>query len=96
MFVKHSSAFIILPGGFGTLDELFESITLIQTRKIKPFPIILADDDYWSGLQEWLRHPVMSEGKITPDDLTLLKMAHSPDEVIRIIKNSLVADCLTT
>lgn len=95
MFVKHSCAFIILPGGFGTLDELFESITLIQTRKIKPFPIILADDDYWSGLQEWLRHPVMSGGKITSDDLALLQMAHHPEEVIRIIKNSLAADCLT-
>ncbi|PWB77702.1 MAG: TIGR00730 family Rossman fold protein [Candidatus Methylomirabilota bacterium] len=88
MFVKHSVAFVILPGGFGTLDELFESITLIQTKKIKPFPVILTDDDYWHGLQAWLRDPVMGQGKITPHDLALLKTAHSPEEVIRIIKNS--------
>ncbi len=95
MFVKHSIAFVILPGGFGTLDELFESITLIQTRKIKPFPVILTDDDYWRGLQEWLRDPVMSEGKISPDDLALLKVAHSPEEVIQVIKNSSTSNSLT-
>lgn len=95
MFVKHSIAFVILPGGYGTLDELFESITLIQTRKIKPFPVILTDDDYWRGLQEWLRDPVMSEGKITPDDLALLKMAHNPEEVIRIIKDASTSNFLT-
>ena len=88
MFVKHSIAFVILPGGFGTLDELFESIKLIQTRKIKPFPVILAGNDYWRGLQEWLRDRVMNEGKITPDDFAMLKSAHSPEEVIRLIKNS--------
>lgn len=88
MFVKHSIAFVILPGGYGTLDELFESITLIQTRKIKPFPVILVGNDYWRGLQEWLRDPVMSGGKISPDDLALLKVAHSPEEVIQVIKNS--------
>lgn len=88
MFVKHSIAFVILPGGYGTLDELFESITLIQTRKIKPFPVILAGNDYWRGLQEWLHDPVMNEGKITPDDLATLKIAQSPEEVIQLIKNS--------
>lgn len=92
MFVKHSVAFVILPGGFGTLDELFESITLIQTRKIKPFPVILAGNDYWRGLQEWLRDPVMHGGKITPNDLTLLKTAHNPEEVIRIIKDSSISE----
>jgi len=95
MFVKHSIAFVILPGGYGTLDELFESITLIQTRKIKPFPVILTDDDYWRGLHEWLRDPVMSEGKISPGDLALLKMAHNPEEVIQIIKNSSTSNSLT-
>ncbi|MBI2884539.1 MAG: TIGR00730 family Rossman fold protein [Candidatus Methylomirabilis oxyfera] len=96
MFVKHSIAFVILPGGYGTLDELFESITLIQTRKIKPFPVILTDDDYWRGLQEWLRDPVMSEGKISQDDLALLKTAHNPEEVIQIIKNSSTSNSLTS
>jgi uncharacterized protein (TIGR00730 family) len=95
MFVKHSIAFVILPGGFGTLDELFESITLIQTRKIKPFPVILAGNDYWRGLLEWLRDPVMSGGKISPDDLGLLKIAHNPEEVIRILKNSSASVPLT-
>lgn len=94
MFVKHSIAFVILPGGYGTLDEMFESITLIQTRKIKPFPVILAGNDYWHGLHEWLRDPVMNEGKITPDDLALLKMAHNPEEVIQIIKNSSTSNSL--
>lgn len=88
MFVKHSIAFVILPGGYGTLDELFESITLIQTGKIKPFPVILAGNDYWRGLHEWLRDPVMNEGKITPDDLATLRIAHSPEEVIQLIKDS--------
>lgn len=92
MFVKHSMAFVILPGGFGTLDELFESITLIQTRKIKPFPVILAGNDYWRGLQEWLRDPVMNEGKITPDDLATLKIAHTPEEVIQLIKESSIPE----
>ncbi len=88
MFVKHSIAFVILPGGYGTLDEMFESITLIQTRKIKPFPVILVGNDYWRGLQEWLRDPVMNEGKITPNDLATLKIAHNPEEVIQLIKDS--------
>lgn len=88
MFVKHSVAFVILPGGFGTLDELFESITLIQTKKIKPFPVILAGNDYWRGLQEWLHDPVMREGKITPDDLATLKIAKSPNAVLQLIKKA--------
>jgi len=91
MFVKHSIAFVILPGGYGTLDEMFESITLIQTRKIKPFPVILAGNDYWYGLQEWLRDPVMNDGKITPDDLATLKIAHNPEEVIQLIKDSSIS-----
>jgi hypothetical protein len=91
MFVKHSVAFVILPGGFGTLDELFESITLIQTKKIKPFPVILVGNEYWHGLHEWLRNPVMSEGKITAYDFATLKIAHHPEEVIQLIKNSSVA-----
>lgn len=87
MFVKHSLAFVILPGGYGTLDELFESVMLIQTCKIKPFPVILMDNNYWSGLLGWLRDPVMKEDKIATDDLFMLKMARSPEEVIQLIKD---------
>jgi uncharacterized protein (TIGR00730 family) len=88
MFVKYSLAFVILPGGYGTLDELFDSITLIQTRKIKPFPVILVGDDYWGGLEEWLRETVMKQGKIEAADLSIIKIAHSAEEVIQLIKEA--------
>lgn len=86
MFVKHSIAFVILPGGYGTLNELFESVMLIQTQKIKPFPVILMGSGYWQGLLDWLRDPVMKEGKIAIEDLPMLKIAESPEEVIQLIK----------
>jgi len=86
MFVKYSSAFVILPGGFGTLDELFESITLIQTRKIKSFPVILMGNGYWAGLIDWIKSTVLAQGKISSEDLDILKIAETPEDVIRIIK----------
>ena len=88
MFVKHSIAFVILPGGYGTLDELFEAAMLIQTQKIIPFPVILMGGEYWRGLLDWLRDPVMEEGKIALDDLSMLKIAQSPEEVVQLIKDS--------
>ena len=88
MFVKHSLAFVILPGGYGTLDELFDSVTLIQTKKIEPFPVILVGGDYWDGLVGWLRDTVVRQGKIGADDLSIIKIAHSPEEVIRLIKGA--------
>ena len=88
MFVKHSLAFVILPGGYGTLDELFDSVTLIQTKKIEPFPVILLGGDYWDGLVGWLRDTVVRQGKIGADDLSIIKIAHSPEEVIRLIKGT--------
>ena len=88
MFVKHSLAFVILPGGYGTLDELFDSVTLIQTKKIEPFPVILVGGDYWDGLVGWLRDTVVRQGKIGADDLSIIKIAHSPEEVIRLIKDA--------
>ncbi len=91
MFVKHSIAFVILPGGYGTLDELFEAVMLIQTRKIKPIPVILVGIEYWRGLLDWLGDPVMEEGKIGPDDLPMLKIAQSPEEVIQLIKDGSVS-----
>jgi hypothetical protein len=88
MFVRHSVAFVILPGGFGTLDELFESVMLIQTRKIKPFPVVLVGTDYWAGLLEWLRDPVLKQGKIAPEELAIIRTADSADEVVQIIDES--------
>ena len=88
MFVKHSLAFVILPGGYGTLDELFDSVTLIQTKKIEPFPVILLGGDYWDGLVGWLCDTVVRQGKIGADDLSIIKIAHSPEEVIPLIKGA--------
>jgi uncharacterized protein (TIGR00730 family) len=86
MFVKYSQAFVILPGGFGTLDELFESITLVQTRKVQPFPVILAGDDgFWDGLLDWFRNTLVARGKISPGDVDILKRANNPDEVLAIL-----------
>ena len=85
MFVKYSQAFVVLPGGFGTLDELFEAVTLVQTGKITKFPIVLVGRSYWSGLLSWLRDMVGGEGKVSPADLELLSVADDPDEVARII-----------
>jgi uncharacterized protein (TIGR00730 family) len=88
MFVKYSKAFVILPGGFGTLDELFEAVTLIQTRKVKPFPVILAGNDgYWDGLLSWLQSTLLGRGKINPEDLKILRRAASTNDVLRILKD---------
>ena len=86
MFVKYSQAFVVLPGGFGTLDELFEALTLVQTGKITRFPIVLVDSSYWSGLVSWIRDTVVDQGKISPGDIDLLSIADDPDEVVRIIR----------
>jgi uncharacterized protein (TIGR00730 family) len=88
MFVKYSTAFIIFPGGFGTLDELFESLTLIQTRKIKNFPVVLFGSAYWKGMVEWVTEMMLSEGKIGEADLHMLKLTDSPEEVVEIVVKS--------
>jgi uncharacterized protein (TIGR00730 family) len=88
MFVKYSDAFIIFPGGFGTLDELFESLTLIQTRKIRNFPVVLYGTDYWGGMIDWIKGPVLSEGKISEEDLQRLHLTDSPAEIVEIISRS--------
>ena len=88
MFVKYSTAFIIFPGGFGTLDELFEALTLIQTRKIKNFPIVLFGSDYWSGMMQWLTEVMLRERKINEADLHLLRVTDSPAEVVEIVQAS--------
>ncbi|MFI5501545.1 TIGR00730 family Rossman fold protein [Nocardia asteroides] len=86
MFVKYSQAFVCLPGGFGTLDELFEALTLVQTRKITRFPIILFGSAYWTGLVDWLRDTMAVSGKISPEDLDLIQITDSVEEVVRIIR----------
>jgi uncharacterized protein (TIGR00730 family) len=92
MFVKYTKAFVILPGGFGTLDELFEAVTLVQTRKVAAFPVILAgEDDYWDGLVAWVKGSLLSRGKIGPEDLPLLQRARTPDEVLALVATSPLA-----
>jgi uncharacterized protein (TIGR00730 family) len=92
MFVKYSQAFVIMPGGFGTLDELFEAVTLIQTKKVKPFPVILVgDDDYWDGLLAWIHGTLVARGKVQPEEADILKRAKGPEEVLRFLKESTVA-----
>ena len=83
--VKYSVAFVFMPGGFGTIDELFEIATLIQTHRIPRFPLILVGRDYWKGLLDWLRSTLEAQGMISAGDLDLLKLADSPEEVLRII-----------
>jgi uncharacterized protein (TIGR00730 family) len=85
MFVKYSQGFVVMPGGFGTLDELFEAITLIQTNKIEKFPIILVGTAFWKGLIDWIKDTLLSEGNISVKDLDLLQMADSPEEVVNHI-----------
>jgi len=82
MLVKYATAFVLLPGGFGTLDELFETLTLIQTHKIRPFPVILMGRDYWNGLLHWLRYQGVTRGYLHPTDMDLLKVADDPVEAV--------------
>lgn len=86
MFVRYSSGFVVFPGGFGTFDELFEAATLRQTEKIRHFPLILFDGDYWRGLVDWLRHTVHAEGKISAHDIDTLDVTDDPHEVLRAMR----------
>ncbi|MEJ2720679.1 MAG: TIGR00730 family Rossman fold protein [bacterium] len=87
MLVKYSSAFVILPGGFGTLDEFFETLTLIQTEKIERFPIVAVGTEFWNHAAEFIRKSLVSEKTINPEDIDLLEITDSIDEVVAIIKN---------
>jgi uncharacterized protein (TIGR00730 family) len=87
-FIKYSQAFIVLPGGFGTMDELFEALTLVATGKITKFPIVLVGSDYWSGLLGWLKQTMLGRDNIGADELTLLRIADDPEEVVEIIKEA--------
>lgn len=87
MFVKYSQGFVVMPGGFGTLDELFEAMTLIQTNKIEKFPIILFGVDFWGGLMEWVKSTLLGAGNISAKDLDLIHLVDTTDEVITILDN---------
>ncbi|HEU5132563.1 MAG TPA: LOG family protein, partial [Pyrinomonadaceae bacterium] len=84
----YSLAFVIFPGGFGTLDELFEALTLIQTKKIRNFPIVLFGSQYWSGMLDWLRAVVLTDGKISEHDMDIFHITDSPAEVVEIVTQS--------
>ncbi|MEW6439668.1 MAG: TIGR00730 family Rossman fold protein [bacterium] len=90
MFVKYAMAYIIMPGGFGTLDELTEAVTLIQTKKIQPFPVILVGSEYWSGLVGWMRDTLLTQGMISEDDFSILKIIDDPAEVVTYLRQSVV------
>ena len=85
MFVKYAVAYVIFPGGFGTMDELFEALTLIQTKKIRSFPVVLVGKEYWEGMIEWIRKTMLAAGNVSPEDLDLLHIVDDPEEVCAII-----------
>jgi len=90
MFVKYANAYIIMPGGFGTMDELFEAVTLIQTHRIKPFPVILVGSDYWSGLLEWIKTTLLEHHKISDNDLDILQIMDNPEEIVRAVQKVVI------
>lgn len=85
MFVKYAIGFVIFPGGFGTMDELFEALTLVQTEKVQPFPVILFGSEYWNGLVDWLQSTMIAEGCIGPDDMDLFRVIDDVDEAVKIL-----------
>jgi uncharacterized protein (TIGR00730 family) len=87
MFVKYAEGFVVLPGGFGTFDELFEALTLVQTHKVTEFPIVLVGSDYWTGMLDWLRGPVLERGMIREADVELLRLVDDPEEAVRIVRD---------
>jgi uncharacterized protein (TIGR00730 family) len=88
VFIKYSQAFVVLPGGFGTMDELFEALTLVATGKITKFPIVLVGTEYWSGLLDWMKTAMLAEGKIGPAELALLHVADHPDEIVKLVTDA--------
>ena len=90
MFVKYAMAYVIMPGGFGTMDELFEAITLIQTKRIKCFPVILMGSEYWKGLFDWLKKTMLRDNKISPADMELFQIIDDPAEVVKHIQKYVI------
>ena len=89
MFIKYACAYVIMPGGFGTLDEFFEAVTLIQTDRIKPLPVVLFGTEYWSGLMEWIRERLLENKMISPQDLDIIYMTDDPEEIVKIVKRAI-------
>lgn len=88
MFVKYAQAFVVMPGGFGTLDELFEALTLIQTKKISPVPVILVGSEFWSGLKDWIKNVMLEKfGNVSPEDMNLIPIVDDPEEIVKIIND---------
>ena len=90
MFVKYAVAYVIMPGGFGTMDELFEALTLIQTKKIKAFPLILMGSEYWQGLIDWMKNTMVKDGKILAADMDLIQVVDETEEVVKLIKKYVI------
>ena len=90
MFVKYAMAYVIMPGGFGTMDELFEALTLIQTKRIKPFPVVLMGSEYWKGLVDWLKKTMLRDGKISPEDLEFFQTIDEPVDVVKHIQRFVI------
>jgi uncharacterized protein (TIGR00730 family) len=90
MFVKYAVAYVIFPGGYGTMDELFEALTLIQTKRIRSFPVILVGRAYWQGLLDWVKKVMVKEGKIDAEDLGLLKITDDPEDAVRHIQKFVI------
>jgi len=90
MFVKYAVAYVILPGGFGTMDELFEALTLIQTHRIKGFPVVLMGSEYWKGLYDWLRGTMLRDNRISPEDLDRFQIIDDPDEAVKHIQKYVI------
>jgi uncharacterized protein (TIGR00730 family) len=88
MFIKYSQAFICLPGGFGTLDELFEALTLVQTKKVTKFPVVLFGTHYWQGLYDWIKSSVLEGGKVGEKDLALLHLTDDIEDAVRVVKDA--------
>jgi uncharacterized protein (TIGR00730 family) len=90
MFMKYSMGFICMPGGFGSLDELFEALTLIQTQRIKPFPIVLVGSEFWTGLVDWLQDKLLGNGNISSEDMFLFKVMDDVDEIINYFNKTVI------
>jgi uncharacterized protein (TIGR00730 family) len=90
MFIKYAAAYVVMPGGFGTLDELFEVMTLVQTRRIRPFPIILVGSDYWGGLLKWIRKQLLDQSRVSPEDMDIIQVLDEPEEIVGAIRRILI------
>lgn len=90
MFVKYAIAYVIFPGGYGTMDELFEALTLIQTHRIRSFPVIMMGSEYWKGLIDWLKNTLLHEAKLLPEDIDLIQIIDNPEEVVKHIQKFII------